>query len=255
MWKRILRQPLDDVLACLEPLFAARRPLFVMIPLMVSAIVVWVVYVPIHELLHAYGCIWTGGTVTELQISGRYLGALFAKYFDFVVTHSEYAGRLSGFDTHGSDLCYMATVFMPFMLSVLIGIPLIKAIRGRRRPILFGAAVVIGLAPFYNLTGDYNEMGTIIVTRAATLGLSNPPVLAGLRPYSDDIFNLWYLLFADPAKLGLKSFGGIVLAGVVMTLAFVVGLVLSFLTYWLGHLVACALRIHGGAATAASDKT
>lgn len=255
MWKRILRQPLDDVLACLEPLFMARKPLLVMIPLMVSAVVVWVVYVPIHEILHAYGCIWSGGSVTELQISGRYLGALFAKYFPFVVTHSEYAGRLSGFDTHGSDLCYMATVFLPFMLSVLIGIPLIKAIRGRRRPILFGAAVVIGLAPFYNLTGDYNEMGTIIVTRAATLGTSNPPVFAGLRPYSDDIFNLWYLLFADPAKLGLKSFGRMALAGVVMILAFMVGLVLSFLTYWLGHLFACALHIRGNAAAATTKKT
>jgi len=254
MIKRLVRQPLDDVLACLEPLFVVRQPIFVMIPLMVATIVTWIVYVPIHELLHAYGCIWTGGDVTELQISARYMGGLYARYFDFVVTESDYAGRLSGFDTHGSDLVYMATVFMPFVLSVLIGIPLLKALRGRRRPILFGVAVVVGLAPFYNLTGDYNEMATIIVTRAATLSLSNPPVFAELRPYSDDIFNLWYLLVADPGELGLKSSGAVALGAGVMFVSLIVGLVLSFLTYWLGHLVARALRIRGGAFAAPSTR-
>src|SRR4051812_23337575 len=29
-------------------------------------VVSWFLYVPTHELLHAFGCLWTGGTVTRL---------------------------------------------------------------------------------------------------------------------------------------------------------------------------------------------
>lgn len=236
---------MDDVLACLEPLFTVRNPLLVMVPLMLAMVVTWILYVPIHELLHAYGCLWTGGVVTELQISGRYGGAIYAEYFDFIVTQSEYAGRLSGFDTNESDLCYMATVFAPFVLSVLVGIPLLKALRGRRRPVLFAVAVVIGLAPFYNLTGDYLEMGSIIVTRIATFGLSHPAVFEGIR--SDDVFKLWTEVFTKPAELGLDSPGRIVIGVLLILLSMATAIVLSFLTYWFGHLFAKALRIRGGA--------
>jgi hypothetical protein len=252
MLQRFFRQPLDDVLACLEPLMTVRNPLFVMLPMMLAMVLCWILYVPIHELLHAYGCVWTGGDITELQISARYGGAIYAQYFDFIVTESDYAGRLSGFDTNESDLCYMATVFAPFMISVLVGIPLVKALRGRRRPLLFGVAIVLGFAPFYNLTGDYLEMGSIIVTRVATGGLGHPAVFAGIR--SDDVFKLWSEVFTAPGELGLDSPGRIAIGVVLILLSMAMGIILSFATYWMGHLVAKALHVRGKAAGASSTR-
>jgi len=252
MVQRFFRQPLDDVLACLEPLMTVRNPLFVMIPMMLAMVICWILYVPIHELLHAYGCVWTGGAISELQISSRYGGTIYARYFDFVVTQSDYAGRLSGFDTNESDLCYMATVFAPFLISVLIGIPLVKALRGRRRPVLFGVAIVLGLAPFYNLTGDYLEMGSIIVTRIATGSVAHPAVFEGIR--SDDVFKLWTEVFTAPGELGLDSPGQIAIGVVLILLSMAVSIVLSFVTYWMGHLVAKAFHVRGRAAGAAAGR-
>lgn len=234
---------MDDLLAAMEPIFRVRHPLRVFIPMLVAMIVTWVLYVPIHELAHAYGCLWTGGDVTELQISARYGGAFYAKHFDFIVTESDYAGRLSGFETHGSDLVYLATVFLPFAMSVVIGVPLLKALRGRRRPMLFGVAVVIGLAPFYNLTGDYLEMGSILVTRVATGSLAAPASFAGIR--SDDVFKLITDMVTKPADLGLDSPGKIAIGAVLAVLSMGVALLLSFLTYWAGHLLSTVLGIRG----------
>src|SRR5690349_921767 len=63
----------------------------------------WYVYVPVHELLHAFGCVATGGRVEELRIAPLYGGRLLARVFPFVRAHDEYAGRLAGFDTGGSN--------------------------------------------------------------------------------------------------------------------------------------------------------
>jgi hypothetical protein len=126
------------------------------------------------------GCTATGGSVTTLEIQTQFGGAILAEVFPFVRAGGEYAGRLSGFDTHGSDLVYLATDALPYALSLLIGVPLLRACGRASRPLLFGPAVVLGLAPFYNLPGDYYEMGSILVTRI--LGEAWHP----LR--SDDIF-------------------------------------------------------------------
>ncbi len=243
MIRRIVRQPMDDLLACMEPLFRVRNPLPIFIPMLATMIATWILYVPIHELAHAYGCLWTGGEVTELQISARYGGAFYAKYFDFIVTESDYAGRLSGFDTHGSDWVYLATVFLPFVMSVVFGVPLLKALRGRRRPMLFGAAIVLGLAPFYNLTGDYLEMGSIMVTRVATGSLADPAAYAGIR--SDDVFKLVTDIVTKPAELGLDSPGKIAIGSVLSIISMGVALSLSFLTYWAGHLFSMVLGVRG----------
>lgn len=236
--RRFFRQPLTDVLAALEHLATARNPLFAMGPALVTMLVTWFAYVGVHELLHAAGCKLAGGEVTKLEISSRYGGAFYAKYFPFVVTGSEYAGRLSGFDTHGSDLTYMSTVFGPFALTVLFGVALVKLCAGRRRPILFGVAVVVGLAPFYNLQGDYFEMGSILVTRALTLltgQTGNPPLFEKLR--SDDIFKLLDAYVRTPAEVGLITLGQRAAAVGVIALSFVVDVLLAFATYWLGHVV------------------
>ena len=92
--------------------------------------------------------------------------------------------------------------------------------------------VVVGLAPFYNVSGDYYEMGSIVVTRAASwLGGS----FDGLR--SDDLFLLVGQLFSQPAALGLEGHG-IALPLLVVTGSLAVGLALAFATWWLGDRVA-----------------
>ena len=43
---------------------------------LLSMVVAWFIYAPIHELLHVLGCVATGGTVSELEIQPIYGGAL-----------------------------------------------------------------------------------------------------------------------------------------------------------------------------------
>ena len=236
--KRFFRRPLDDVLACLEHIMTDGRPVKTLVIMLVAVVVTWFVYVPIHELLHAYGCIVTGGTVTELQIKAHYGGGLLAEWFPFVVSGSDYAGQLTGFDTKGNDWIYLATDFGPFLLTVLIGVPLMRVCTKRRRPVLFAVAFVVGLAPFYNIPGDYYEMGSTVTTRALTFvaGEGNPPRWESLR--SDDIFTLVPDIFIKPAELGLAGAGTIIFALLVVLLSLVVGILLAFVTYALGDLVA-----------------
>ena len=68
----------------------------------------------------------TGSTVTTMEIDPKYDAALLTRIFPFIVAGSEYAGRLAGFDTKGSDLIYLATDLLPFVLTIFIGVPLIK---------------------------------------------------------------------------------------------------------------------------------
>lgn len=167
--RTIALQPLRDTMAALEPIVLVKSPAKALGPPLIALVIIWTIYVPLHELLHAAGCVITGGDFDELQISWRYGGTIFAQFFDFVVSESNYAGRLSQFDVKCSDFCYFWTVFLPFVPTVLLGVPLMKLARRRRRPIMFAAGVVIGLAPFYQLPGDYMELGSITVTRIVTL--------------------------------------------------------------------------------------
>jgi hypothetical protein len=202
---------------------------------LLAAVVTWFVYVPIHELLHAAGCWVTGGTVTELQIAPQYGGGLLARVFPFVVSGGEYAGRLSGFDTGGSDLVYLSTDFAPFVLTVLVGVPILRICTRSHRPVLFGPALVVGMAPLYNLFGDYYEMGSIITTRAAAGAAQGPPAAEGgafaaLR--SDDVFKLIEQVWTQPEQLGLPV--SVPVALVLVGVAFVIGILLALATYALG---------------------
>ena len=125
----------------------------------------WWLYVPIHELLHAGACSATGGHVERLEIDGMYGGALLAKIFPFVVSGSEYAGRLSGFDTGGSDLIYLATDVGPFLFTLFPGVWLLRRAVEKRRAFLFGLSLPLALAPFLSATGDAYEIGSILTTR------------------------------------------------------------------------------------------
>ena len=115
--------------------------------------------------MHAAACEATGGGVTRLEIDRLYGGALLARAFPFVVPASEYAGRLSGFDTRGSDLIYLATDLGPFLLTLFPGVWALRRAARARRAALFGAALPFALAPFLSLSGDAYEIGSILVTR------------------------------------------------------------------------------------------
>jgi hypothetical protein len=233
--------PLDYLRECLDRIADGPRPYVALAVLPFSMTLAWFVYVPIHELLHAFGCVAAGGTVSKLEIQAMYGGGLLAGIFDFVVAESEYAGRLSGFDTHGSDWVYLSTVAAPYLLTVLLGVPALRLCAMRSRPFLFGPAVVVSLAPFYSVPGDYYEMGSILSTRVATwltVGAGAEPVFAGVR--SDDLVALIGDVSANPAALGLGGGSEIAVAYALIALSLVVAVLLAFATFSLGGIVARA---------------
>lgn len=218
--------PLTDYVAALEAAFPSLR-LSSAAAVLIMAIVTWWIYVPIHELLHAYGCIWTGGEVTRLEIDAAYGAAWLQQIFPFVAVGSEYAGQLTGFDTRGNDLIYLATDFLPFTLTILIGVPLLQsAARERQRPLRaafkLGVAMPIAFAPFMSITGDYYEMGSILVSRVASWFVAEFDVE---RWRSDDVFKL---------AGELMGAGGTLFDAAGVSAAFVVGFVLMFVTYAAG---------------------
>lgn len=180
----------------------------------------WWIDVPVHELLHAAGCAVTGGKVGRLEISAVYGGGLLARIFPFVVSGSEYAGRLSGFDTRGSDLIYLATDLAPFVLTVP-GVWLLRRAAAARQAPLFGAALPFALAPFLSLTGDAYEIGSIVVTRLPPWSRW-PPILRG-----DDLFKK----IEEMGKIPEAPWAGFALAALL-------GLVWAFLTWWLADAAA-----------------
>jgi hypothetical protein len=223
--RRLIAEPARDYIAALD---AMRDRGFAGLAFAgIAFALAWFVYVPIHELFHAWGCLLTGGDVTRLEVSPEYGGVLLARIFPFVVAGSSYAGQLTGFDTHGNDAIYLATVLAPFLLTIAIGVPLLK--RAARplagpgwRPWLLGASVPVAYAPFVSVIGDYYEAGAILVSRAAHWF---DPALPLKRWRSDDIFKL----VRDLADAGATAFDWF---GVAASLA--TGILLALLTYHVG---------------------
>lgn len=218
----LLRLPVDDYLAALDP-FVRRLTLGSGAAALGAALASWWLYLPAHELLHALGCVAGGGTVWRLEIDAIYGAAWLQRLFPFVAVGSRYAGQLTGFDTGGSDLTFLLTDALPFVLTVLIGVPALRAAGrmapGTRQALLFGAALPVALAPFVSLPGDYYEMASIVVSRLAAPGLGVP--LARWR--SDDVF---LLLESLPGRtwVDTAAIGG----------AATLGTLLAFLTYAAG---------------------
>ncbi len=225
---RVVKQPVADYLdaldACLRPFRAG------CLALAVSAFgLSWWVYVPIHELLHAAGCVLGGGEVTRLEIHPLYGGAFLERLFPFVAVGSDYAGQLTGFDTHGNDVTYLLTDFLPFALTILFGVPLLRSAakkggRPSRAAVCLGFALPIAYAPFISLGGDYYEMGSILVTRAVAWWQPN---FALERWRSDDLFKLVRELQHSATPLSPTDAAG--LAG-----GLAVGVALAFATYAAG---------------------
>ena len=87
-----MTRPLHDWLVAFESCVRDRRPAEIVV-LLSSLVVAWWLYVPVHELAHAWGCLSTGGAVTRLEISRIYGAGLLARIFPYVTVGSEYAGR------------------------------------------------------------------------------------------------------------------------------------------------------------------
>ncbi len=226
--KTILALPFEDFFSGLESCLTRLSPLYIS-ALVISFLFSWWIYVPIHELGHALGCILGGGTVSKLEISPMY-GALFLKeIFPFVSVGSEYAGQLTGFDTKGSDLIYLLTDFFPFLLTIFVGVPLLRSAAGSKplwAAIKLGLGLPIAFAPFISFSGDYYEMGSIIISRIA--GFISPAFEIS-RWRSDDLFKL-----ADELFFKGTTYGFIDIVGV--SGSFIVGIVLIYVTYMLGVL-------------------
>lgn len=223
----LILMPFEDFLsgleACLEKITAPG-----ILAIALSFLISWWIYVPVHELLHALGCIAGGGAVSRLEISPLY-GASFLKHiFPFISAGSEYAGQLTGFDTKGSDFTYLLTDFFPFLLTIFIGVPLLKSAARSRPPsacVKFGLALPMAFAPFISFSGDYYEMGSIIISRIWKF-LSPGFQTSVWR--SDDLFKL-VTETSDGGRLSTGNITGILIS-------FITGLIVIYATYTLGVL-------------------
>lgn len=151
----------------------------------------WWIYVPVHELLHVAGCLLAGGEVSRLELDPLYGGDLLAAVFPFVVSGSEYAGQLTGFDTRGSDWIYQSTVLMPYVLTLFPGFWLWQKALAAARPgpvsmLAVGGLLPVVAAPLISLIGDYYESASIIVSSLAAEASGR--ALDAWR--SDDVFRL-----------------------------------------------------------------
>ncbi len=205
-----------------------------LIPQLVGGLLVGVLlYVPIHELLHAAGCVLVGGEVTEIEISPTYGGRFLARLIPVVSTETEYAGRLSGFDVGGSSLRLLAIDFAPYLLTVFPGVPLLRRLQRRRRAWLVAPALLLALAPWLSLPGDYYEMGSTVVT--GVLGLAGQDWSA-LR--SDDLLLLCTALWKNPADFGAAGLVRGWAAGCIVAMSFLTGFLLAGATYVAGSRLA-----------------
>lgn len=190
-------------------------------------VVGWWIYVPVHELLHALACMAAGGEVSRLEIAPLYGGALLERGIPWVAAGDEYAGRLSGFDTGGSDLVYLATDLGPFVLVLFPGVWALRRAARAGRPELFGLALPFALAPLLSLTGDAYEIGSIVLTRVPPwAGEAARELLRG-----DDLFRVGEAVAAAGTGVAWAGFA----------LAALLGTLWAFATYALGGWLAARL--------------
>jgi hypothetical protein len=224
----LLSSPLHDYLSAMDASFQRSLPLNAVI-VFVFLVISWWIYVPIHELLHALGCIIGGGKVSRLELSPVYGAAFLKNFFPFISVGSDYAGQLKGFDTFGSDSIYLITDFFPYILTIVFGVPLLKSASqksasSRLNSVKFGIAIPIAYAPFVSVTGDYYEMGSIIISRLTA------SAFPGFRPLywrSDDLLKLSHQLFFSGQATDIRDVIG-------LSVSLLLAIVLIFCTYWAG---------------------
>ena len=172
---------------------------FKLLLLMTCAVIGWWLYVPIHELLHAFGCLLTGGEVTRLELSPEYGAAWLQKLFPWIAIGSDYAGQLTGFDTNQNDWCYLVTVLLPFLLSVFPGMFMLRHAltdhwENTRPWIICGFSAPMVIAPFISIIGDMYEAASILISRLAN---TINPFIEIERWRSDDLPQLIQTLWPE----------------------------------------------------------
>lgn len=225
--KGFFAAPVRDYLALVDGLAQGRPAHWLW--LLLGMVAGWWIYVPVHELLHALGCLATGGEITQLEIAEVYGGGLLAAWIPWVSAGSDYAGQLTGFDTKGNDFIYLSTVLLPYLLTVFPGVWMVRRLIAPPRAsasLVAGLGLSAALAPFISLSGDLYEAGSILVTGAIGLG---GDMSAQARYRSDDLFLLIDELAASEATLD----AWLIVAGSAM-----VGVVLAFFIYALGSALA-----------------
>jgi len=220
-WSR----PWNDYLRLLQ-LLAKEFSLVHLVLLLGGVVIGWWVYVPLHELLHAWGCQISGGHVGRLEISSEYGAAWLQQYFPYVAVGSDYAGQLVEFDTFGSDRIYAATVLMPFVITVYPGIPMFYWLltRGwvsKGQFFALGLLVPVVIAPFVSIPGDFYEIGSIIMSNVGQLIYPGVDTMAWR---SDDVILVMESLAPTATTHDWVGIMGSLL----------VGIILAWVTYTLG---------------------
>ena len=183
--------------------------------LLVFLVSFWI-YVPIHELMHAFGCMLTGGEVRELAIDATYGGKLFAKIFPFVVSESEYAGQLTDFTTPNKFAYFIVDMF-PYLLS-LPGILFIRLAAKKNYLWLFSLGFLLMLVPLTQIFGDFYEATSLGMGEVMTMFNSN---LEADSIVSDDMFKLISSINENPESSILNY--------IFVGLSFILGLILAWL--------------------------
>jgi len=199
----VLTGPLRDVVRGLERC-ATRGPRSVLLAFL-GLLSAWWLYVPLHELSHAAACLLCGGAVSRVEIPRLHGGGLLASVLPFVVPGTGAGGRLSGFDTGGSDVVYLATDLGPFVFTIFPGVWLMRLAAASGRGFAFGASLPLALAPLLSLAGDAYEIGSIAVTNLAPW--TAPDLRDLLR--GDDLF---HVASAVRAVALPRPWGGLALA-------------------------------------------
>jgi len=177
------------------------------------------VLVPVHELLHAAGCLATGGAVGRLELLPLFGGGVLHRVLPWVVPGGRYAGRLAGFSPAG-DLSYVVTVLAPHVVLAFAGAAVCRYAAARGRLVAFGAGLAAAAQPLASLTGDFYEAASILVSDAAgALGAGWTRVLRG-----DDILVVISRAihlggWEPPAVVIVNALLGIALAAVLLRLA------------------------------------
>ncbi|MCG8671684.1 MAG: hypothetical protein MI867_19930, partial [Pseudomonadales bacterium] len=179
------------------------------------------------------GCVLVGGSVSEVEIAPAFGGRLLESLLPFVSSETEYAGRLSGFDVGGSDLRLLVTDFAPYGLTIFVGVPLLRRLQRRPRAWLSGGALLVALAPWISLPGDYYEMGSTIVTGVLWWAGGDWSTLR-----SDDLFALVGGITGEPAAYGFDGIIGTATGAAVIVASICAAVSLAALTYAAGSAIA-----------------
>ena len=158
------------------------------------ALVLWWLYVPLHELAHAGGCVSCGGTVERMTLAPMYGGRVAARYFDWIDSDTPYAGQLTDFTTGESDLCYLWLVLLPYLATPLAR-PLFRRAARKRSAAALAGGLLLAFVPLMSIPGDFYEAASIVVTDVAGGAVADAEALR-----SDDLAALVETLLAPGAE-------------------------------------------------------